>query len=69
MIKTLPYDHTLCGEGISIVATLGDPATLVPVGGDPLGYDPSTRVFTADTDDVVPWVANSPYTYALSAEL
>ena len=65
MITTLPYEHTLCGEGISIVATLEDSAGAVD--GDPLGYDENTRVFTADTDDSSTWSGTNKY--ALVAEL
>ena len=39
---------TLCGD-ISLTGGFND--TTLPVGGDPLSYDSSTRVFTADTDD------------------
>ena len=56
-ITTIPIPHTLCGN-IAYSATFDGNA----VDGDPLDYDPDTRKFTAESEDINLIGVTKPYT-------
>ena len=61
-VTTTPRTHALCGD-VALSATLDG----APVDGDPLSYDPASRVFTASSDDVS--LVDTQGTYGVLAQL